>query len=69
VINKAKWRCGENHQNMQSSELKWSGESEEKGSKLWRGCEGCISVVKWNEGKIMVKCSVHDIKYFINVTV
>jgi hypothetical protein len=28
------------------SEVKW----------LWWGCEGYISVVKWNEGKVMVKC-------------
>jgi hypothetical protein len=26
------------------------------GSKLWRGYEGCVSMVKWNEGKVMVKC-------------
>jgi hypothetical protein len=29
---------------------------EGKGSKLWWGCEGCVSVVKSNEGKLMVKC-------------
>jgi hypothetical protein len=26
-----------------------------KGSKLWGGCEGYVSVVKWNEEKVMVK--------------
>jgi hypothetical protein len=56
VINKAKWRCGDSRQKY--SEVKWSyGKGREvKWSKLWWGCEGYVSVVKWNEGKIMVKC-------------
>jgi hypothetical protein len=44
----AKWRCGGNHPKMQRSGV--------KGSKLWWGCEGYVSVVMWNEGKVMVKC-------------
>jgi hypothetical protein len=42
--------------------MKWS---EGKGSKLWWGCEGCVSVVKSNEGKVMVKCG--DISSWHNV--
>jgi hypothetical protein len=38
---------------MKWSEVKWS---EVTGNKLWWGCEGCVSVVKWNEGKVLVKC-------------
>jgi hypothetical protein len=53
-----------------------------KGSKLWRGCEGNVSVVKWNEGKVMVKyerisswhyvfhycyCLVYNMLIFINI--
>jgi hypothetical protein len=48
VINKAKWMCGRNHPKMQWSEV--------KRSELWWGFEGYVSVVKWNEGKVMVKC-------------
>jgi hypothetical protein len=33
-----------------------SSEVEMKGSKLWRGGEGCVSVVKRNDGNFMVKC-------------
>jgi hypothetical protein len=73
VINKAKWRCGGNHPKMQWSEVKWSEVKRVgvKGSKLWWGCEGYVSVVKWNEGKVIVKyeSSVHDLMYFITVTV
>jgi hypothetical protein len=29
---------------------------EGKGSKLWLGCERCLSVVNSNGGKIKVKC-------------
>jgi hypothetical protein len=34
-------------------EVRWG---EVRRSRLWWGCEGCVSVVKWNEGKVMVKC-------------
>jgi hypothetical protein len=42
---------------VKSSKIQWSDVKirEGKGSKLWWGCEGCVSVVKWNEGKVMVK--------------
>jgi hypothetical protein len=42
----------------QNSEVKGSeGKGREgKGSKLRRGCEVGVSVVKWNEGKVKVKC-------------
>jgi hypothetical protein len=53
------------HFQVKWSEVKWSGV---KGSKLWRGYERCVSVVKWNEGKIMVKCecisSWHYVFYY-----
>jgi hypothetical protein len=67
------------------SEVKW-GEvrwGEVKGSKLWRGCEGYVSVVKWNEGKVMMKhecirswhyvfhycyCLVYSVLIFINIS-
>jgi hypothetical protein len=52
VINNASEGAGESSK-MQWSEVKWS---EGKGSKLWWGCEGCIGVVKSNEGNVMVKC-------------
>jgi hypothetical protein len=61
----------------------WEG----KGSKLWWGwwgCEGCVSIVKLNEGKVMVKCGcisswhyvfhycyclVYSILTFININI
>jgi hypothetical protein len=48
VINKAKCRCGRNHPKMHSSKVRWS--------ELWLGCEGYVSLVKLNEGKVMVTC-------------
>jgi hypothetical protein len=50
-----------------------SSKNEMKWSELNCGedVKGALSVVKWNEGKIMVNvsASVHGIKYFITVTV
>jgi hypothetical protein len=61
VINEVKWRSGGNHQ--KCSEAKWRLV---KGSKLSWGSEGHIGV-KWNEGKVMVKCKWnHSWQYIIH---
>jgi hypothetical protein len=52
VINKAKWMCGGNHPKIQWSEVKRSWREVNCGEDVKRA----LSVVTWNEGKVMVKC-------------